>query len=32
VDQVVGFGGHVWSIGASPDTALTRGNGHTLWR
>ena len=26
VDQVVGFGGHAWSIDGTPDTGLTRGH------
>ena len=30
VDQVVGFGGHSWSIEEGPDTGLTRGIGRTL--
>ena len=30
VDQIFGFGGHRCSIGAAPDTGLTRGIGRTL--
>ena len=30
VDHVFGVSGHRWSVGATPDTGLTRGFGRTL--
>jgi hypothetical protein len=30
VNDIVGFAGHVGSVGGTPDTGLTRGVGRTL--